>query len=70
MFLHSPVDGVDRYGLIHNYCIEPGTHNNFKISTLIISGGLDSAPGIDHTGVIVPACAPQGFFFTFSQVIN
>ena len=66
MFLLSPVDGVDPYGLIHDYCIEPGTNLNFQTPTLIVSGGLDSVPGIDHTGGIVPACAPQGlldFFF-------
>merc|ERR1711935_1167274 len=58
-FLLSPVDGVDPYGLIHNYCIEPGTNVNFQTPTLIVSGGLDSTPGMDHTGGIVPACAPQ-----------
>ena len=60
MFLLSPVDGVDPYGLISDYCIDPGTNLNFQTPTLIISGGLDSVPGIDHTGGMVPACAPQG----------
>ena len=59
MFLMSPVDGVDPYGIIGDTCIEPGTNLNFQIPTLIISGGLDSVPGIDGLGNIFPACAPE-----------
>ena len=42
----SPVDGVDPYGFIREYCITPGEKLNFETPTLIISAGLDGVPGI------------------------
>ena len=59
MFLISPVDGVDPYGIVQEYCITPGTCLNFQTPTLILAGGLDSLPGVDHTGGLWPACAPE-----------
>ena len=41
----SPVDGVDPYGFIREYCITPGEKLNFETPTLIISAGLDGIPG-------------------------
>ena len=59
MFLMSPVDGVDPFGLINDYCIHPPTLLNFQTPTMIISGGLDSIPGMDNLGSLMPACAPE-----------
>ena len=59
-FLLSPVDGVDPFGLMDNFCIEPGTLLNYQTPTLVLSGGLDSLPGINNMGSLMPACAPQG----------
>merc|ERR1711970_225650 len=59
MFLMSPVDGIDPFGMIHEYCINPPNKLNFQTPTLIISGGLDSLPGIDNIGSLMPACAPE-----------
>ena len=41
----SPVDGVDPYGFIREYCITPDEKLNFETPTLIISAGLDGIPG-------------------------
>ena len=59
MFLMSPVDGFDPYGLFGETCIDPPSKVNFQIPTLIISGGLDSLKGINGLGEIIPACAPE-----------
>lgn len=59
MFLMSPVDGVDPYGLINDYCIHPPTLLNFQTPTMVIAGGLDSIPGMDNLGDLMPACAPK-----------
>ena len=59
MFLMSPVDGVDPFGMIDDYCIDPPTMLNFQTPTMVISGGLDSIPGIDNLGALMPACAPE-----------
>ena len=59
MFLMSPVDGVDPYGLINQVCIDPPNLLNFQLPTLIIAGGLDSVPGVDGLGNLFPACAPE-----------
>ena len=45
MVLISPVDGVDPFGFIQNYCITPGEKLPFATPTLVISSGLDSVPG-------------------------
>lgn len=54
----SPVDGVDPFGVIHEFCIEPGQMLDFKTPTMIQSFGLDHIPGIGGDGSPVPACAP------------
>ena len=59
MFLLSPVDGVDPFGLIDETCISPPTKLNFHTPALVISGGLDSVPGLDVMGGLFPACAPE-----------
>ena len=59
MFLLSPVDGIDPFGMIQEYCIDPPNLLNFQTPTMIISGGLDSVPGLDNLGGIMPACAPE-----------
>ena len=59
MFLMSPVDGVDPYGILQEYCITPGTCLNFETPTLILAGGLDSLPGMDNMGGMWPPCAPE-----------
>ena len=56
--LFSPVDGVDPFGLIHNFAITPGQLLNYKIPSLLIMTGLDSVPGT-ITGGLTPACAPE-----------
>jgi len=61
MFLMSPVDGVDPYGLISEVCIDPPNLLNFQVPTLIIAGGLDSVSGVDGLGNLFPACAPKEF---------
>ena len=58
MFLMSPVDGVDPFGMIDDYCIDPPTKLNFQTPTMILAGGLDSLPGMDNLGGLMPACAP------------
>jgi len=57
--LLSPVDGIDPFGLIDNYCITPGQLLNYNIPTLMLSTGLDDVPGFNLIGDIVPACAPD-----------
>ncbi len=42
----SPVDGVDPFGLIDDFCITPGEKLEFELPTLVLSAGLDSVPGI------------------------
>jgi len=59
LIMMSPVDGVDPYGIIGETCIHPPNKLNFNIPSLIISGGLDSVPGIDGLGNLFPACAPE-----------
>ena len=59
MFLLSPVDGVDPFGLIDETCISPPSKLNFHTPALVISGGLDSVPGLDVMGGLFPACAPE-----------
>ena len=55
----SPVDGVDPYGIVQDYCITPGEKLNFETPTLIMTSGLDGIPGISNTGGLVPPCAPD-----------
>lgn len=55
----SPVDGVDPYGLIQDYCIHPPAKLNFNIPAMIISGGLDGVAGVDNLGDLFPPCAPD-----------
>ena len=43
--LISPVDGVDPFGFIDDYCITPGEKLPFETPTLVISTGLDAVPG-------------------------
>ena len=43
--LLSPVDGVDPFGFIDDYCITPGEKLSFETPTLLISVGLDGLPG-------------------------
>ena len=45
MSMLSPVDGVDPYGLVQEYCINPGEKLNFETPTLIMTSGLDGVPG-------------------------
>ena len=60
MFLLSPVDGADPYGIIDETCITPPKKLNFQVPSLIVSGGLDSQPGLgDGLGGLWPACAPE-----------
>jgi len=59
LIMMSPVDGVDPYGIIGDTCIDPPNKLNFQIPSLIISGGLDSVPGVDGLGNLFPACAPE-----------
>lgn len=59
MLLLSPVDGVDPFGLIETFCINPPQPLHFRIPTMIIAGGLDGVPGIDVLGGLMPACAPE-----------
>merc|ERR1712241_400700 len=47
----SPVDGVDPYGFVQEYCITPGEKLNFEVPTLIMTSGLDGIPGISNTGL-------------------
>ena len=57
MVLISPVDGVDPFGFVEDFCIEPGKKLPFSTPTLVITAGFDSVPGYDVGGV-VPSCAP------------
>ena len=59
MFLMSPVDGVDPFGIISEVCIDPPNLLNFQVPTLIIAGGLDSVSGVDGLGNLFPPCAPE-----------
>ena len=60
MFLLSPVDGADPYGIIDETCITPPKKLNFQVPALIVSGGLDSQPGLGGgLGGLWPACAPE-----------
>ena len=45
MVLVSPVDGVDPFGLLDDFCITPGEMLPFDVPTLVISAGFDSTPG-------------------------
>jgi len=55
MILLSAVDGVDPFGMIDSYCVHPPALTNFRVSTLLLSGGLDSVQGAP----LFPACAPK-----------
>merc|ERR1719360_286485 len=59
MVLVSPVDGVDPFGLLDDFCITPGEMLPFDVPTLVISAGYDSTPGLDVGGDILPSCAPE-----------
>jgi hypothetical protein len=39
------VDGLDPYGFMDHYCIEPGKKLNFETPTLIVAAGYDHVPG-------------------------
>jgi len=58
LFLLSPVDGFDPFGLVPIYCITPGELLPFQTPSLIVNGGLDTVPGIGPDGGLFPACAP------------
>ena len=45
MSMLSPVDGVDPYGIVQEYCITPGEKLNFEVPTLVMTSGLDGIPG-------------------------
>ena len=55
--LFSPVDGVDPFGFVQDYCITPGERLNFEMPTLVIPAGLDQVPGSSLP--LWPACAPE-----------
>jgi len=57
--LFSPVDGVDPFGLIHDFAITPGQYVNYALPTLVMVTGLDEVPGT-LAGDFTPACVPQG----------
>ena len=73
--LFSPVDGVDPFGLIHNFAITPGEvlfshlyilsqmflfqYLNYSVPTLVMMAGLDGVPG-NLAGDLTPACVPEG----------
>jgi len=57
--LFSPVDGVDPFGLIHEFAITPGQYVNYALPTLVIATGLDGVPG-HLAGDLTPACVPEG----------
>ena len=61
MFLLSPVDGVDPFGIISEVCIDPPDMLNFQVPALILAGGLDSVSGVDGLGNLFPPCAPEEF---------
>ena len=46
LILLSPVDGVDPFGFIHDFCITPGEKLPFELPTLMLVAGLDSVPGL------------------------
>jgi len=52
--LISPVDGVDPFGIIKDYCITPGQKVNFTVPTVVLTAGLDPIQGFP----LFPACAP------------
>ncbi|XP_037069016.1 chlorophyllase-2-like [Pollicipes pollicipes] len=52
--LMSPVDGVDPFGFIKEYCITPGQKVNFTLPTLVLTAGLDT----EHGFPMFPPCAP------------
>lgn len=49
----SPVDGVDPYGFIEQYCITPGEKLSFETPTLVIAAGMDGIPGIYYMQLTV-----------------
>ena len=51
LILLSPVDGVDPFGFINEYCITPGEKLNFETPTLVLIAGLDSVPGDIQTSL-------------------
>jgi len=57
--LFSPVDGVDPFGLIHDFAVTPGQYLNYALPTLVITTGLDGVPG-HLAGDLTPACVPEG----------
>ena len=59
MILISPVDGVDPFGLIEDFCITPGEKLPFTTPTLIITAGFDSVNGFDPNNEVIPSCAPE-----------
>lgn len=58
MVLISPVDGVDPFGFVQDFCITPGEKLPFTVPTLLLTSGYDSVPGINIVGDIIPSCAP------------
>ena len=59
MVLLNPVDGVDPFGFVNDFCIVPGEKLPFSVPTLIMTAGYDSVPGFNLIGDIVPPCAPE-----------
>ena len=45
LLLMSPVDGADPYGIIDEYCINPGHRVNFTLPALVLTAGLDAEKG-------------------------
>ena len=41
----SPVDGMDAWGFIDEFCITPGQNLEYELPNLILAGGLDSISG-------------------------
>lgn len=58
LVLISPVDGVDPFGFVDDFCITPGESLPFTVPTLLLTAGYDSVPGINIVGDIIPSCAP------------
>ncbi|XP_018028085.2 uncharacterized protein LOC108683295 [Hyalella azteca] len=55
MALTSPVDGVDPFGVVDDYCTSLDSTLNFSIPTIVMAAGLDDVPGSNLTST---TCAP------------
>uniref|UniRef100_A0A6B2LCZ1 Chlorophyllase n=1 Tax=Arcella intermedia TaxID=1963864 RepID=A0A6B2LCZ1_9EUKA len=52
--LHSPVDGLDPWGWINDYVLDPPNLVNFSVPVLLMGTGLESLPGREF----LPPCGP------------